>query len=401
MDHQVRQAQAPARAPEAPAVTAPTGAQSTQGNAAVQANQTDPGSALAGGATQSQELLRARTESADISVGGRLPAHLQLGQTGAGDTVSTGESTGFKVGVGRTGIHCTFYPPIQVRPGSFWARTATGGITISSLYYDFTSGTASVNVDTGMMGDVLDWFTDLKSGISSKFGAAIKGVLPASMKQPGFDPYTVANLPKVLGDVVQSLGTALPSGGQQGPGLLSKVTEPEVSASVQPKKMSVPMGDDLILEIGERGMIELTAHMQGNMQEAMSAPKLKSLGLRADDVSIMAKKGGKIASIRVHGMTFGPDLSLLEFGYEMELESALTGLKALALLFELRTGQDIGVHDTNSVELQGFRAQIDAQARTRLPDLLREQVRQHDDAIPGFHLTSLFSGPAGKSGPKS
>lgn len=409
MDQKLRPAKAaaPAVAPAAPAAGTANSAQSTRGNAAVQAGQLDP-AAIADGATQSQELLRQQTVDADISVGGHMPAHLQLGQSPDGDTVSTGEATRFKVGVGRGGIHCTFYPPIQVRPGSFWARTATGGITISSLYYSFATGTAQVNVDTGMMGDVVDWFTDLKSGLATKFGGAIKGVLPASMQKPGFDPYTEPNLPAILGDIVQSLGSALPAGGQQAPSMLSKVTEPEISARIQPKKMSVPLGDDLLMEIGERGMMELTAHLQGNMQQAMSAPKLASIAIAADDVSIQAKKGGKIASIHVHSMRFGPDLAVQEFGYDMELESALNGLKALGILFELHTGQDIGIHDTNGVELQGFRARIDSEARTKLPDLLRDQVRQHDDAIPGFHLSSLFTGmgapapsPARAAGPKT
>lgn len=110
MEHQARSPQT-----AAPTVAPPAQSTPTRRNAAAQSQLgTDP---LAAGATQSQQLLREQTDDANISVGGRFPAHMQLGATADGDTVSTGESSGFKVGVTRTGIYCHCHPPLRLFSG--------------------------------------------------------------------------------------------------------------------------------------------------------------------------------------------------------------------------------------------------------------------------------------------
>ena len=94
----------------------------------------------------------------------------------------------------------------------------------------------------------------------------------------------------------------------------------------------------------------------------------------------------------MRSVAFGPDLAVTSLDYDLGLESGIGALKALAMLFQLRTGQDLGVRDINSPELKGIRADIDAKAKAKLPELLKQQVLAHDKAIPGVDLSDMFQG---------
>lgn len=373
--------QAPAQA------TSPAKAPGQAGNAAAQGAMSAPAS------EDPQELLRENTDGAGVTVAGNLPERMLLGEKD-GNRVATGGATGFSAGVERGGIFARFSPPLQVTPGSVWERLATGGITLSSMYYSFAEGKAHLTVDTGLAGDVLDVFMGLKGDIEGRFASAIKGTLPARLQQPGYDPYSDPDIKGLLGQIVGTMGAAFPKDGAApgGPDLADKVTNPTVSASVQPKPISIPLEGKMKLIIEPGSYVDLTAHLAGTMGDALKHPKVQKLDVSASKVSIEHDLGGKIAGIDLRSLAFGPDLSLQDIQYELGLESTIGALKALAVLFELRTGQDLGVHDVNSPELVGIRKMIDDEARQKLPELLREQIRANDAAIPGFSLKSLFEG---------
>lgn len=373
----------PAKAP----TTAPVQAPGRAGNAAAQGSMAGP---LEG---DPQELLRENTDGAGVTVGGSLPGHMLLGEKD-GNRIATGGATGFSAGVERGGIFARFSPPLEVTPGSIWERLATGGITLTSMYYSFAEGKAHLSVDTGLAGDVLDVFMGLKGDIEGKFASAIKGTLPARLQQPGYDPYTDPDIKGLLSQIVGVMGTAFPQDGAAaaGPSLVDQVTSPTVSASVNPKPISIPLEGKMKLIIEPGSFVDLTAHLAGTMGDALKHPKVQKLDVSASKVSIQHDVAGKIAGIDLRTLAFGPDLALQDIQYELGLESTIGALKALAVLFELRTGQDLGVHDTNSPELVGIRKMIDDEARQKLPDLLREQIRANDAAIPGFSLKSLFDG---------
>jgi hypothetical protein len=346
-----------------------------------------------GGVGDVQATLRERTESVGVRVGGQLPPHLLLGEQ-EGNRVTTGEATGFSVGVDRGGIFANFSPALEVRPGSFWARMATGGVTVSSLYFSFASGRARVSLDTGLPGDILDVFMDLKEGIEGQFSSAIQGSMPARLRTPGYDPYTDPDLAGLLRTAVNAMGSAFPkdapAGAAAGPGLTDQITRPTITASVKPKAVRVPLGDKLTLILDPSASLDLTAAMRGTMGQALAQPKVDRLDVRTDGISIEHDIGGKLANIDLRSLSFASDLSLTSLDYGLGLESTIGALKALGMLLQLRTGQDLGIRDVNSPELTGIRAMIDDKARAQIPTMIREQIRTNDRAIPGFTLSSMF-----------
>lgn len=378
--------QAPAKKPGQPQQSPAAGPQDQLGNDAIK-------NAMPSGPEDVQSTLLEHTDNASISVGGRLPGNLKLGEKD-GNSLATGEPTSFSLGVGRNGLFANFHPGIQVRPGSFWARAATGGITISSLYYSFQGAKADLTLDTGLPGDVLDVFFDFKQSIEDRFAAGLKGALPARLQQPGFDPYTDPELPGLLQKAVNGLGSAFPSGapagGPGGPELMDKIQQPTITASVNPKPIEMPLQDGLKLILTGDAALELTAHLQGNMGDALTDPRIGQLDVSTRGVTVEHERGGKLASIDVRSLVFGGDLSLQRFDYDLALESGLSALKLLGMLAQLRTGQDLGIRDQNAVRLDGIRAMIDGETRQKLPKLLKEQILANDKALPGFSLKKMF-----------
>lgn len=343
-----------------------------------------------GGIEGAQSALREKTDGASVSVGGQLPGGMLLGEKD-GNKIATGKSTGFTTGVSREGIYAHFSPPIEVTPGSWWERAATGGVTISSIFYSFATGKARVTLDTGVAGDILDFFMDLKEDIEGKFSDGIRSAMPARLQKPGYDPYTDPDLAGLLGNLASTMGSAFPQdGAKKGPGMADKITSPTLSASVRPKPIVIPLQGKIKLHVDPGSSIELAAHLEGSFGTAMKNPKVKSLDLNTQNVSIEHDVAGKIANVGLRRLTLGSDLSVQALDYDLGIESTLSALKLLIVLAELRTGQDMGVRDTNNVQLDSIRKMIDEQAGTKIPELLREQIRANDNAIPGFKLTSMF-----------
>lgn len=378
------QKQGPGKGPQS--AKAPAGAAQSNADAQSMLPQVDS-------VDDAQGLLRDKTDTAGVSVGGELPGGLVLGDKG-GDRLATGQPTHFSAGVDRFGIWARFSPPLQVTPGSFWSRMATGGVTVSSLYFSFRSGKADLTLDTGLAGDVLDVFMDFKDLVEGKFATAIEGVLPARIRTPGYDPYTDPDIAGLLQSVVGAMGTAMPKDGapSQGPSLTDRITKPTVSARVSPKPLEVKLDDKMVLKIEPGASVELTANLKGTLKDALSTPKVASLLLSTSEVSIEHEVAGKLAGIDIRSARFGADLSLESLDYALGLETGLGALKALGALFQIHTGTDLGIRDLNSPELPSIRAMVDEKARAKVPDLLRDMVRQNDKAIPGVDLTDLFEG---------
>ncbi len=385
-------ATAPSRAP---APLARSGQQGV-GNAALQARtvgQSAP-AAAEGGVGGAQSALRDRTHSASVSVSGRLPANALLGGSN-GNELKTGASTGFSVGVGRSGIWARFNPALLLTPGGFWERMATGGITLSQLYFSFESGRASLSIDTGAAGDFLDLFMDLKDGIEAKFADAVTGAMPAELRGGNYDPYTDPTLSQRLAAVVTSISTAFPAArapatGNKGGDLLSKITEPEVSASVTARPMQIPISDGMLLRLDDRAQLNVLARLEGTMGDALSSPRLRELRLDTDGLTLEHKTAGLLGGLDLHSITFGPDLSVRDMRYSLGAETAVGLLKVLGMVAQLRTGQDLGVRDMESPEFRGIRARVDAEARATLPRMLRDQLRQISGDLPGLPLGQLI-----------
>lgn len=386
--------QAPAQAPSAPARG--TGRQATVGNAAMQQRVGEQAPTAEGGVVGAQTALRDRTHGASVSVSGRLPGNALLGAS-EGNELKTGASTSFSVGVGRSGIWARFHPALLVTPGGFWERLATGGITLSQLYFNFQTGRASLSIDTGAAGDFLDFFMDLKDGIESKFADAVTGAMPPGLRGGNYDPYTDPTLTQRLSSVVNSLAASFPAAkgadGKKKDDLLSKITEPELSASVQPKPATIPLSDGMVLRLDDRASLNLLARLDGTMADALAAPRLRELRLDTDGLTLEHKTFGLLGGLDLHGITFGPDLSVRDMRYTLGAETGLGLLKVLGMVAQLRTGQDLGVRDTESPELTAIRKRVEDQAKALLPQMLRDQVRQLSGDMPGLPLGQLLSGP--------
>ncbi|MFN7145966.1 MAG: hypothetical protein ACK4YP_19470 [Myxococcota bacterium] len=385
----------PAQAPATPARV--DGRQQTVGNAAVQertrgAAETAP----AGGVAGAQSALRQNTHAASVSVSGRLPANALLGES-EGNSVSTGAATGFSVGVGRSGLWARFHPALLVRPGGFWERMATGGITLSQLYFNFETGRASLSIDTGAAGDFLDYFMDLKGGIEQTFADAVQNAMPPGIRGGGWDPYTDPQLTQRLASVATALSASFPAsaaspGRPGGNDLLGRITQPELSASVSARAMQIPLSDGMLLRLDDRASIDLLARLDGTMKDALARPRLQELRLDTDGLTLEHESVGLLGGLDLHGITFGPDLSVRRMDYTLGAETALGLLKVLGMVAQLRTGQDLGVRDTNTPELRALRQRVEAEARQRLPAMLRDQVRQIGGDLPGLPLQQLLGG---------
>ena len=375
----------PARAAGSNALSQMQGA---QGNAAAQeALAGNGGDAIAG----AQGALRDTTSSASVSVAGRLPGSLLLGQVGE-DELRTGAATRFQVGVGRSGLWANFHPALLFEQSSFWGSLATGGIQVSQLYFDFRTGQANLSFDTGRMGSFLDLFMDLRESIESMFAAGIKGALPGFVTGGNYDPYTDPQLSRNLMSVVDAIGASFPSGGGQG-GLASQVSDPELGMNLSPLPMRVPLSDGMNLVFTDRAALDLTVRTQGNLQQALAQPRLRDVVLRTEGVNVEHDTWGTLAGIRVHSLSLGPDLSVRGFEYTLGLEDGIGLLQFGAMLLQMRTGQDLGVHSVEPPELTAVRQRIDQQAREKLPVALREQLQRLVGTMPGTPLAGLL-GPA-------
>ncbi|MDP2310961.1 MAG: hypothetical protein Q8P18_33385 [Pseudomonadota bacterium] len=385
----------PAQSPAAPARG--NARQATLGNAAMQERVGEQAPTTEGGVASAQTALRERTHGASVSVSGRLPANALLGSS-AGNELKTEESTSFSVGVGRSGLWARFHPSLLVRPGGFWERMATGGITLSQLYFNFQTGRASLSVDTGTAGDFLDLFMDLKGGIESKFSDAVTAAMPEGLRGGNYDPYTDPTLTQRLSSVVNALGSAFPatrSAGGTGKedSLLAKITEPELSASVQPKPVTIPLSDGMLLRLDDRASLNLVARLDGTMADALAAPRLRELHLDTDGLTLEHKTVGLLGGLSLHGITFGPDLSVRDMRYTLGAETGIGLLKVLGMVAQLHTGQDLGVRDMESPQLKVLRQKVEDEAKARLPQMLRDQVRQLSGDLPGLPLGQLLSAP--------
>lgn len=390
---------APSTAPATPART--DARQASLGNAAVQSRTvgqgTTPATGAAGGVAAAQSSLRESTQSASVSVSGRLPAQAVLGEAD-GNTLSTDTATSFTVGVGRSGLFARFHPALLVRPGSVWQRMATGGITLSQLYFDFRTGRASLSVDTGAAGDFLDLFMDLKDGIEAKFASAVEGAIPAGLRGGNYDPYTDPQLAQRLATVVNQLSSAFPAarpptGGNAGGDLMGRITQPEVSAQVSARAASIPLSDGMMIRLEEGASLGILARLDGTMRDALARPSLRELRLDTEGLTLEHQSFGLLGGLDLHSLTFGPDLSVRDMRYTLGAEAALGLLKLLGAATQLRTGQDLGVRDLDTPQLRAIRARIEAQAQERLPAMLREQVRRLSGDLPGIPLGNLTGGP--------
>ncbi len=356
----------------------------------VQGLQGKPPAGEGAGVEQAQQQLQQKTDNAGITVGGQLPANRVLHEGGEGDRVSTGEATHFTVGVARTGLWATFSPGLLIRPGDWLTRWGTGGVELSGLNYSFQSGKCSIDADTGVAGDVLDWFMDVQARVETTIGDKFRAALPARLRQPGYDPYTDKELPTLLQQIVGSMGSLPAAGGGPSGDVLNEVQKPTISAFFNLKKSRLPLDESYELVVDERASVSVTAHLSGTAKQALQDPFIQKLDLSAREIKVEHKSAGMIAGIQVHGAEFGPGLALNDLRYDLGLEGAASLGKLLLLMAQLRTGQDLGVRDQDAVRLEGLRKDIDAKAKEKLPELLRQQVREHDGAIPGYSLARMM-----------
>ncbi|MFK7926955.1 MAG: hypothetical protein AB8H79_02110, partial [Myxococcota bacterium] len=142
----------------------------------------------------------------------------------------------------------------------------------------------------------------------------------------------------------------------------------------------------------KRANFQLKAAMAGNLDEAMANPQVERLTLTASDMTIEHKTAGALAAIGIQRVVINPDMSIERFDYDLSTESLAGGLKALALLLQLRTGQDLGVRDTNMPRIDALREIIDDKVHSKVPDILREQIQANRGVIPGFDLGQVLPG---------
>lgn len=343
-----------------------------------------------------QALLNEHATGASVTVGGTLKGGRKLGEVD-GNSIETQGDTRISVGVARWGAWVTMNPPLHIEPGSLMHRIATGGITVSRVQVRFEDGKAQVWLDTGAVGNVLDWAFDLEDTIGDTFEQALEGSIPGDLK--GFDPFTDEDLAGRVARIAEGFSTSLGSAGGGGAGgagdLMGQLQDPTVGVTVNPRQGSWDLGEKLQMNVGQRASVSLSADMAGSMEDALSSPQVEALRLSARDLEVEHETAGALASIRIRSAVLNPDLSIQSFDYDLSTEGILGGLKALGMLFQLRSGQDLGIRDTRSPRLEALREMIDSQVREKVPELLRAQVLANRAAIPGVDLGDLLPGAIG------
>ena len=315
---------------------------------------------------------------------------MTLGQVD-GNTFQTEGDTRMTVGVARWGAWIDMHPPMVIQPGSILHRLATGGVTVSRVQISFDSGRASVSLDTGTMGNILDAVMGLEGDIREAFEGAIEGALPSELV--GFDPFTDPDITGRVQKIMAGFSGAFGKGGNTDvDALAAQVEDPSVGLSITPKPAKFDLGEKMALDVGDRAWFQVSADMAGSLKDAMDAPQVEALRISARDLTIEHETAGALAAISIRSAELGPDLSLRSFDYDLSTEGILGGLKALAMLFQLRSGQDLGVRDINSPRLEALREMIDSKVRETVPEMLRQQVEAHRDAIPGLDLGNVLPG---------
>ena len=341
-----------------------------------------------------QALLNRHATGASITVGGTLKGGRVLGEVD-GNSIETQGDTRFSVGVARWGAWVDMNPPLYIEPGSLLHRIATGGITVSRVQVRFEDGKALVWPDTGAMGNALDWAFGIEETIADTFEASLEGVFPADLR--GFDPFTDPDVAGRLSRVAQGFSASLGrTGGRRAADLAAQLQDPTVGVSVSPRQGSWSLGEKLKLNVGQRASLSLSADMAGSMDDALQRPQVERLRLSASALEVEHETAGALASIGIRSAVLNPDLSVASFDYDLSTEGILGGLKALGMLLQLRTGEDLGIRDTRSPRLDALRAMIDAQVREKVPELLRAQVLANRDAIPGVDLGDVLPGAVGR-----
>lgn len=371
--------------------------QNAVGNQAIQ-ERLGIGAKVSEGTASAQAALDATTQSASVSVHGRLAKNAWFADTDD-NTLIAWASTQFSVGISRALVWARFDPELLIVPGSLLAQAATGGVGLSKMEYDFQRGKATLGVDLGFAGDLLDPFLGVKAEIEGAFEKAVRDVLPADLRAGGYDPYTDSALPQRLGEIATSLTAAFPAqapaeGAAEGAGgperkgttteqLLKRVTDPEIRASVRAKAMEVPLDGGFKLRIEDGATLELAVRLAGNLGDALAEPKLRDVLLRTKDIHLVHEDAGLLGGLTLRTIRFGPDLSVTELDYSL-------GAETLAAVLARAGGSS-----TNAGSIRAMRDPIDAGARQAIPTLLREQVRHLAAEMPGIPLAGLVAPPQG------
>lgn len=351
----------------------------------------DPGNAAAVAELlgEHQGLLNEHATGASVTADGTLKGGLVLGEVD-GNTIQTQEDTRVSVGVARWGAWVDMSPALHIRPGNLLHRIATGGITVRRVQLEFRDGKAKVWIDTGRVGRAVNWVLDIQDRIAETFESSIQGALPSDLA--GFDPFTDPDIAGRLARVASSFSTSLGTAASGAGDLVEQISDPSIGVSVNPREGSWSLDEGLNLSVGQRASVRLSADMAGSLKDALEQPQVERLRMSASDLTVEHQRAGALASIRIRGAVLNPDLSLASFDYDLSTESILGGLKALGLLLQLRSGQDLGIRDMHQPRLDALREMIDAQVRERVPELLREQVLANRGAIPGLDLGEVLPG---------
>ncbi len=370
---------APAQTPPAPAVEAEAAAQATPDQAA-------PGALLEGSINdQLPDALALRNVGAQL----RLPGQTTLGGDWAAEMRTTSATTVW-VELSHDGLRISMWPPLLVD-----AQWPLSNVEVRGLTYDFRTGTVT-NVDAAntqfaipMAGTVANTLRDM----------AVAMVAGTPVGQPGYDPFTDADLAGTLAGMQRNLASSASGGAAPvQPGQIDQIA---LSAGITVLGGVSEGSSAGGIEIPSGGAIDLRAGLQGTLADVTSGrpPVLQYLSISSPDAITLTSEGEPIARLQDLVVNHGGAVRVNRYealGSLRDAEQTESGLRALALLLQLGIAREGGnpgplVTDLNPGVVQGVASAKMGEALTRA---VRAMVEANHAALPGIDLrTALGMGP--------
>ncbi len=326
--------------------------------------------AFAPGLTREQALNQLRYATVSIA----LDQGLTPGPDGTGLDAPPG--TRLEVTLTRGGF------TIRATPGVQWRADWAPDPSVSSIRYDFRSGSFSSDAE-GIGPD--SWY---EGSINRLVDQHLRPRMPAAMQEPGYDPFSDPNLEDRLQQVVDLFTNTASEASRSG-----SASAPRFSFGFTiPDDVTIPFAEgasEANIQAGTR--VDVGARLEGSFSEL----RLGNLTVDfSEPVGITGAGEADAILARMDLSRFrlepGGQVSL---EYRLGPEDAVDGVRAIGLLFAVLAEPRVAMRSDitfSSTQMEGLREDVQQRIDGELEPRLIQVIRDQDEAIPGLSLMRLF-----------
>jgi hypothetical protein len=274
---------------------------------------------------------------------------------------------------------------LRSSPGASWGVDWRPDPTIHSIRYDFSTASFQARA-SGLGPDGL--YSD---AVDDRLATDVQPLLPAAMRQAGYDPWK----DPALGDNLQRLVDAFVQPGAASTVTPPKVSAPEVSISYRvpaAKTIALPDGQgSALLEAGT--LVDVSVATRGGLDGL----RLGTLDVRFGQHPLRVVQGDDPESllrrVEINGITLSPG-GQITLDYELGAEQAVDGVRALGLLLAIAAepglAHRVGTSTLTPTRLEAFRGMVQGVVDGELEPQLLSLVKQNDRAVPGFSMVDFL-----------